>query len=60
MVGVVMVTVRYRDRRRSEIVREMWKKFVGEVLTFKTRNVKTLWIMMTVLRIIAKTYRDTS
>ena len=60
MVGVVMVNTRYKERRRSEIVREMWKKFVGEVLTFKTRNVKTLWIMMTVMRITARTYRATS
>ena len=50
-----MVTVRYRDRRRSEIVREMWKIFAGEVLTFKMKNVKTLWILMTVMRIAAKT-----
>ena len=42
MAGVVMVNIRYRERRRSEIVREMWKIFVGEVLTFKRRNVKIL------------------
>ena len=60
MVGVVMVNIRCRERRRSEIVREMWKIFVGEVLTFKRRNVKILWIMMTVMRITARTYRATS
>ena len=55
MVDVVMVNIMYRERRRSEIVREMWKIFVGEVLTVSRRNAKTLWIMMTVMRIAART-----
>ena len=60
MAVVVMINMRYRERRRSEKVWEMWRMFVEAVLTFKGRNVKTLCILMTAMRITARTYRATS
>ena len=60
MAGVVWKNIRYTERRRSERVWEMWRMFVGEVLTFKGRNDKTFWILMTAMRITARTYRATS
>ena len=60
MVCVVMINIRWREKMRSEMVRDKWKIFIGEVLTFKMKNVKTLWILMMVMRIAARTYRVTS
>ena len=55
-----MVNIRNMERRRSEKVKEKWKMFVGEVLTFKIMMVMQLWIIITVMRIAVRTYRTPS
>ena len=51
---------RNTDNNISEKVKDKWKRFVGEVLTFKRRRVKKLWTFIRVTIIAANTYRTVS
>ena len=59
--GTTVVVVAFKttkmDRRRSEKARERWRQLVGEVLSLNRRHVKTLWALITLMRITARTLR---